>query len=166
MRPEGPLYLVPFGACLVPQSLARVLVHLIFSTKNREPVVTPALRTELFPYLSAVLNHDGCPSLRVGGVADHVHLLFGLSRTRCIADVVENVKTSSSKWIKTRDPTLGHFHWQAGYGVFSVSQSNTAEVVKYISNQEEHHRTTTFQEEFRAFLHRHGMEFDERYLWD
>jgi putative transposase len=161
-RPEGPLYAVP----LMPQSLSRVLVHLIFSTKNRDPVLTPAIRTELFPYLAAVLTNDGCPSLRVGGVADHVHLLFGLSRTRTIAQVVENVKTSSSKWLKLRGPTLAHFHWQAGYGAFSVSSSNADDVIAYIARQDEHHQTRSFQDEFRAFLQRHEVEFDERYVWD
>ena len=143
-----------------------MLVHLIFSTKNREPVLTPAVRAELFPYLAVVLANDGCPSLRVGGVADHVHLLFGLSRTRSLAEVVENVKTSSSKWVKGRDPTLAHFHWQAGYGTFSVGPSDADDVVEYIVRQDEHHRTTTFQEEFRAFLGRHEVAFDERYEWD
>jgi REP element-mobilizing transposase RayT len=150
----------------MPQSLSRVLVHLIFSTKNRDPALAPAIHAELYPYLAAVLNNDGCPSLRVGGVADHVHLLFGLSRTRTIADVVENVKTSSSKWIKSRDRTLAHFHWQAGYGAFSVSSSNTDDVVEYIRRQDEHHRTVTFQDEFRAFLRRHEVKFDEKYVWD
>ena len=150
----------------MPQSLSRVLVHLVFSTKNREPLLTPEVRAELFPYLSVVLNNDGCPSLRVGGVADHVHLLFGLSRTRTIAEVVENVKTSSSKWVKTRDPALAHFHWQAGYGAFSVSPSDSAEVVAYIEGQEEHHSGTTFQDEFRDHLRRDGVDWDERYVWD
>ncbi len=150
----------------MPQSLSRVLVHLIFSTKNREPVLSPAIRDELFPYLAVVLSNDGCPPVRVGGVADHVHLLFGLSRTRSIADVVENVKTSSSKWVKTRGPVLAHFHWQCGYGAFSVSSSNADAVAEYIARQEEHHRTRTFQDEYREFLARHEVEYDERYVWD
>ena len=150
----------------MPQSLAHVLVHLIFSTKNREPILAPGLRTELFPYLSGVLNHDGCPSLRVGGVTDHVHLLFGLSRTRAIAGVVENVKTSSSKWIKTRDPALGHFHWQAGYAAFSVSQSAVEAVRDYVRRQPEHHAEQSFQDEFRDWLRRYELEWDERYVWD
>ena len=133
----------------MPQSLARILVHLIFSTKNREPFLSLDLQAELHPYLSAVLNHDGCPALEVGGVEDHVHLLFGLSRTLTIAQVVENVKTSSSKWVKAKDTSLAHFYWQAGYGAFSVSQSNAAAVIRYIRNQAEHHRRESFQDELR-----------------
>src|SRR6476661_486139 len=136
----------------MPQSLSRILVHLIFSTKNRGPVLTPEIRAELQPYLAVVLREDDCPPLQVGGVEDHVHLLFGLSRTRTVAQVVENVKTSSSKWIKTKGPAFTEFHWQAGYGVFSVSQSNADAVIQYIQSQEEHHRKMTFQEEYRRFL--------------
>jgi putative transposase len=150
----------------MPQSLARVLVHLVFSTKNRAAVLTPEIRTELHPYLSVVLNNDGCPSLRVGGVEDHVHLFFALSRTRSIAQVVENVKTSSSKWLKTKDPALADFHWQSGYGIFSVSQSNADEVIDYILRQEEHHSKMTFQDELRRLLERYEVEYDERYVWD
>jgi len=150
----------------MPQSLARVLVHLVFSTKNRAPLLTPNIRTQLHPYLSVVLNNDGCPSFQVGGVADHVHLLFSLSRVRTIADVVENVKTSSSKWLKTKEPQLADFHWQSGYGAFSVSRSQTDEVIKYIQRQEEHHKQRTFQQEFRRFLTLNEIDFDEKYVWD
>ena len=148
------------------QSLARILVHLIFSTKNRDPVLTPEIRAELQPYLAVVLREDDCPSLQVGGVEDHVHLLFGLSRTRTVAQVVENVKTSSSKWIKTKGPAFAEFHWQAGYGVFSVSQSSVDAVIQYIQNQEEHHRKMTFQEEYRRFLKMYQVAYDEKYVWD
>src|SRR5437764_12391877 len=104
----------------MPQSLSRILVHLIFSTKDRAPALTPEIRAELHPYLAVVLREDDCPSLQVGGAEDHVHLLFGLSRTRTVAQVVEKVKTSSSKWIKTKDMAFSEFHWQSGYGAFSV----------------------------------------------
>lgn len=150
----------------MPQSLARVLVHLIFSTKNRDALLTPEIQSELHPYLTIVLNNDGCHSIRVGGVEDHVHLLFGLSRTRTIAQIVENVKTSSSKWIKTKSPSLANFHWQNGYGIFSVSQSNVDEVIEYIVRQPEHHQQMTFQQEFRKFLERYQIVYDERYVWD
>src|SRR5262245_44935554 len=150
----------------MPQSLARVLVHLVFSTKNRVPVLVPEIRVELHPYLSVVLNNDGCPSLRVGGVEDHVHLLFALSRTRTISQVVENVKTSSSKWLKTKGPAFADFHWQGGYGIFSVSQSHADEVIEYILRQEEHHRKETCQQELRRFFELEKIAYDERYLWD
>lgn len=150
----------------MPQSLSRILIHLVFSTKNRERVLTSAIQAELHPYLAGTLDNILCPSLQVGGVEDHVHLLFGLSRTRTVAEVVETLKTSSSKWIKTKDAGLSDFHWQSGYGAFSVSQSDTDAVVAYIRNQEQHHRKMTFQDEYRRLLERYQVAFDERYVWD
>jgi len=150
----------------MPQSLSRILIHLVFSTKNREPRLTPALQTELHPYLAGILDQIQCPSLQVGGVTDHVHLCFGLSRTRTIAEVVETVKTSSSKWIKTKGNALADFHWQSGYGAFSVSQSDAETVVAYIRDQARHHQKMTFQEEYRRLLERYQVAFDEQYVWD
>jgi len=150
----------------MPQSLSRVLVHVVFSTKNRTPSLSPEIRRELHPYLAAILNDHGSPSLQVGGVEDHVHLLCVLSRTLSLAQLVEAVKTGSSKWIKTKGLAWRDFHWQAGYGAFSVSQSHADRVVRYIQNQADHHRRTTFQDEFREILQRYGVAFDERYVWD
>jgi REP element-mobilizing transposase RayT len=150
----------------MPQSLSRVLIHLVFSTKNRERLLITAIQKELHPYLAVVLDNIQCPSLQVGGVEDHVHLFFGLSRTRTIADVVETVKTNSSKWIKNKGPAFVNFHWQAGYGAFSVSQSDAESVVAYIRNQEQHHQKMTFQEEYRRLLERYQIVFDEKYVWD
>src|SRR5260370_7217983 len=133
----------------MPQSLSRILVHLVFSTKNRERFLTPAVQTELPPYLAGVLKAIDCPSLQVGGVEDHVHLFFGLSRTRTIADIVETVKTSSSKWIKTKGAGFKNFHWQSGYAAFSVSQSDAETVVAYIRNQAQHHPKMTFKATYR-----------------
>ena len=138
----------------------------MFSTKNRERVLTPAIQTELHPYLAGTLNNIDCPSLQVGGIEDHVHLFFGLARTRTIAEVVEKVKTSSSKWIKTKGAEFADFHWQSGYGAFSVSQSDADAVVAYIRNQAEHHRKVTFQDEYRRLLERYQVAFDERHVWD
>jgi putative transposase len=150
----------------MPQSLSRILVHMIFSTKNRERFLSPEICAELHPYLAVVLREDGCPALQVGGVEDHVHLLFGLSRTRTVAQIVETVKTNSSKWIKTKGPAFAEFHWQAGYGAFSIGQSNVDAVIRYIQDQEEHHRKATFQEEYRRFLKRYQVPYDEKYVWD
>ncbi len=150
----------------MPQSLSSLLTHLVFSTKNREPWLTGQVAVELHPYLVGVLDNLGCPSLQVGGVADHVHLFFRLARTKSVAEVVETVKTSSSKWIKTKGTEFASFHWQAGYGAFSVSQSDSDAVVAYVRNQEEHHRKMTFQEEYRRFLERYEVGYDERYVWD
>jgi len=149
----------------VPQSLANVLIHLIFSTKDREPfLVQEDLRRRTHAYLAEVLRNLECPTLIVGGVTDHVHAFFRFSRTQSIASVLEHLKKSSSKWIKTQG--IAGFGWQRGYGAFSVSESNAAAIVAYIENQEEHHRKMTFEDEFRLILKRHRVQFDERYVWD
>ncbi|HKU73597.1 MAG TPA: transposase [Pyrinomonadaceae bacterium] len=149
------------------QSLSRLWTHLIFSTKDRFPFLRDkVLRGEMHAYLAEVLRTHDCETLIVGGVEDHAHSLFALSRTHSIASVVKEVKRTSSGWIKTTSRTLSKFHWQAGYGAFSVSQSNLTAVIRYIENQEEHHRRVTFQDEYRAFLKAYGVEFDERYVWD
>ena len=150
----------------MPQSLSSILIHLIFSTKNREPFLTPEIDSELYPYLASIFKAMKSPALIINGTSDHLHTLFSLSRVVTIADLVEEVKTESSKWIKTKGREFRSFHWQSGYGAFSVSQSNAAQVVKYIKQQKEHHRRRTFQDEFRAFLKRYQVPYDERYMWD
>lgn len=150
----------------MPQSLSSILTHLVFSTKNREPLLTGVVASEIHPYLAGVLSKIDCPPLQVGGVGDHVHLLFRLARTKTMAEVVEKVKTSSSKWIKTKGPEFSRFHWQSGYGVFSVSQSDARTVIAYIQNQPEHHKRMTFQDEYRRLLERYRVSYDERYVWD
>ena len=149
----------------MPQSLSKVLVHLIFSTKHREPLIGSEIRPRLHAYLVGILDHLKSPSLQTGGVADHVHILFSLGRTISQAALVEEVKKSSSKWMKA-EGGVPSFSWQAGYGAFSVGQSQTDAVARYIQNQEEHHRKVTFQEEFRKFLERYRVPYDERYVWD
>ena len=148
----------------MPQSLAHIAVHLVFSTKNREPLVAPEARPELFKYLGGTLNAIDCPVIEVGGVADHVHLLFVLSKNLGLSKVVEEVKKESSKWAKEK--VHPRFYWQGGYGAFSVSASNEPQVVAYIKDQEEHHHEMTFQDEVRALMRKHGKELDERYFWD
>ena len=149
------------------QSLANILTHLIFSTKNRESLLADKdLRPRANAYLAAVLKDLRCPALIVGGVADHVLILCQLAKTQSVSVVMKHLKTSSSKWLKTQGQGIRTFSWQRGYGAFSVSQSNVASVVSYIEKQEEHHRTVTFEEEFRLFLKRYRVAFDERYVWD
>ena len=150
----------------MPQSLSRVLIHLIFSTKNRIRIIAPSIQPELHRYLGGTLNHFDCPCLQVGGVEDHVHLFFGQSRTRTIAEIVEEVKTNSSKWIKTKGRDYRDFRWQSGYAALSVSQSGADRVVTYIQQQPQHHERMSFQEEYRRFLKKYRIEFDERYVWD
>ncbi len=150
----------------MPQSLAQVIVHLVFSTKNREPLLNVTIRPSLHAYLAAVTRNTGCECHRIGGVADHVHLAIGLSRTSTIAGLVEELKTSSSKWLKTQSPELAAFAWQRGYGAFSISPGNLEKLSSYIDGQDEHHRTRTFQEEYREFLVKYHVAYDERYVWD
>ncbi len=150
----------------MPQSLARLHVHLVFSTKHRERLITDDVRSALHAYLARALQNLGCTPVLINSVEDHLHLLFDLARTVAVSKVVEDVKTSSSKWIKTQGPEFAGFAWQAGYGAFAVSESNVEAVRKYIADQREHHRNELFQEEYRACLGRHGIEFDERYVWD
>ena len=150
----------------MPQSLARVLVHLIFSTKSREPFLSDDIRRELHPYMATILKGMDSSAILINSVTDHAHVLFHLSKNHALCDVIETLKKDSSKWIKTKGRAYRNFHWQSGYEAFSVSQSNVAKVVEYIENQREHHRRRTFQEEFRAFLKRYQVRYDERYVWD
>jgi putative transposase len=164
--PQRGYRFVGIGEQIMPHSLSQVLVHLVFSTKNRAPMLEPKLRANLHLYLAATLREHDCPPLQVGGVEDHVHLLFALSRTLAISKVVEIVKTKSSRWIKTQGPLLSGFYWQGGYGAFSVNASSTDSVVAYIRNQEKHHQSATFQDEYRDILADYKMTYDERYVWD
>jgi putative transposase len=150
----------------MPQSLARNLVHLVFSTKNREPIFTEAVRDPLCSYASAAFRDLDSHVIAMNAWRDHVHILFALSRNHSLAQVVMEVKRATSKWIKTQGAVFAKFHWQNGYGAFSIGQSGVDEVKAYIANQAEHHRVKTFEEEFRSFLKRYQIEFDERYVWD
>ncbi|MDB6149518.1 MAG: transposase [Chthoniobacter sp.] len=151
----------------MPQSLARVVLHIVFSTKNRIPFLQePELRARLHAYMAGVLQNLACEPILIGGAEDHVHILCNLSRTVAIAGLVEEVKKSPSKWMKGQGPAYSDFYWQSGYGAFSVSQSNVEQVRAYVATQEEHHRNVSFQDELRALCRKHGVEIDERYVWD
>ena len=151
----------------MPQSLSRLWTHLIFSTKHRFPFLRDkTIRTDMHRYLATELRQQDCETLIVNGVEDHIHALFALSRTHSIASVVKEIKRTSSGWVKEIAPRLAKFHWQLGYGAFSVSQSNLEDVISYIQNQEEHHKRVSFQDEYRAFLKAYGIAYDERYVWD
>jgi len=148
------------------QSLAKIYIHLIFSTKNREPVIGDGIRADLHSYLAGICRDLDSPALEINTEPDHAHILFALSRTKTLGDVVSQIKRGASVWLKTKIKGYAKFHWQNGYGAFSVSQSNVEDVRNYIRTQREHHKKTTFQDEFRTFLKRHEIEFDERYVWD
>ena len=151
----------------MPQSFSAVYLHLVFSTKNRIPFLqSNEIRAEMHAYLGEVSNQIGAPSLLVGGTEDHIHALCRLGRSLPFAELVKELKRVSSLWVKKSAPDLSDFSWQSGYGIFSVSPSNIDAVRAYIAAQEEHHRSLTFQEEFRLILKKHGIEWDERYVWD
>jgi len=151
----------------MPQSLSAVYGHLIFSTKERGPFFRDAAkRAELHAYLGGISKQLDCAPIMVGGVEDHVHLLGRIGRTITHAHWVKELKRVSSIWLKQQGPGYADFRWQAGYGLFSVSQSNLDQVREYIAKQEEHHRKLTFQDEFRLVLQRHHVEWDEQYIWD
>jgi REP element-mobilizing transposase RayT len=150
----------------MPQSLAKLYVHAIFSTKNREPVLADVWRDELFHVLGGGANNLACPTVIVGGFTDHVHILFQLGRTITLSDAMKAIKSSSSAWVNQTRGLRRPFQWQSGYAAFSVSQSSVEAVTNYIRNQAEHHAWQSFQDELREWLRRYEVDWDERYLWD
>ena len=148
------------------QSLANNLIHLVYSTKHRQPWLPEPVRESLFAYQGGIFSEWDSPALTINGVEDHVHALFLLSKNHALKKVVEEVKKGSSKWLKAVGTQNLDFQWQNGYAAFSVSESNVPNVRRYIDCQQEHHRRMTYQEELRTLLQRHGVEFDERYIWD
>jgi putative transposase len=150
----------------MPQSLALVIVHVIFSTKDRQPILGPDVRPAAHAYLAEVARNLDCECYEVGGVNDHVHLAIRLSRTVTIADLIKELKTASSAWIKKRSPELRRFAWQRGYGCFSVGPADVNALREYIRDQERHHEKRSFQDEFRMFLKKYGVKYDEAYVWD
>ena len=150
----------------MPQSLSQVIIHIVFSTKDRQPWLDPVIRPRMHAYLATVCRDCKCEAYRVGGVADHVHIATKLGRTISQADLLEKIKKTSSAWIKTQGKQFQSFFWQSGYGSFSIGQSQLDDLIRYVNNQETHHRTKTFQEEYRELLLKYNVEFDERYVWD
>ncbi len=148
------------------QSLSNVLIHIVFSTKNRNNSIHPSIEKELHCYLMTICSSLKCNALDVGGDQDHVHIICRLARTTTISKLVEKVKSSSSKWIKTKGDSFSTFFWQNGYGAFSTDVSNLSALKKYITNQKKHHLHTNFKDEFRNFLNRYQIGYDERYVWD
>lgn len=148
------------------QSLSSILIHLIFSTKNREPLISEAIENELHPYLASIFRRLKSPSLAIGSADDHIHCLFSLSRVIKISELVEELKADSSKWIKTKGSEFRSFYWQRGYGAFSIGQSQVPDLKRYIARQRTHHQRVTFQDEYRKFLKSYCIDYDERYVWD
>jgi REP element-mobilizing transposase RayT len=148
------------------QSLVKNYVHLVFSTKHRESLIYPPIEAELHAYLGGICNKLNCPVLKVGGYINHIHILCMLSKKIALMKLMEELKSHSSKWIKTKGAGYENFYWQDGYGAFSVNSSEFDRVVAYIENQHEHHRKKTFQEEYRAILKKYDVEYQEKYVWD
>jgi len=150
----------------MPQSLVKNYVHLTFSTKNRVDLIDENIQEELFNYMGGICNKLECHPLIVGGYKNHVHILCILSRKIALMKLIEELKSHSSKWVKNKWPGYDDFYWQNGYGGFSVNPEQTDVVKNYIANQKAHHQKKTFRQEFKAFLLKYNVEFDERYLWD
>lgn len=150
----------------MPQSLTQIYVHLIFSTKYRQPLIDEGIQPELFAYMSGICKSLECTPIQVGGYYDHAHILCLLSKKLTLMKLLEEVKGHSSKWIKTKNDQYNNFYWQDGYGAFSVNPTQIGTVTRYIEHQAEHHQNQDFQSEFRAFLFKYKVKFDERYVWD
>jgi putative transposase len=146
----------------MPQSLAQIYLHLVFSTKNRQPFLKDRdFRSRLQAYLVGICKNLHCPSLQIGGVEDHVHILCRFGKGIEVQNLLRDLKRDSSLWVKTQMPSLDEFHWQAGYGAFSVSPAHVEALIRYIANQEEHHRKVSYQHEFRRICKKYGVELDE-----
>lgn len=150
----------------MPQSLSKQYLHLVFSTKGRTDTLPKSNLSEVYAYVAGILNETGCPTIAVGGTSNHLHLLFVLSRTTALSDVVRTVKSNSAKWLNARGGLLHHFAWQDGYAAFSISQSHVKAVRQYIFTQEEHHKRVKFQDEYRRLCRLYDAGLDERYAWD
>ena len=146
------------------QTASNLVVHMIFSTKARQSLLTPEIRDDVFAYLGGVIREMRGTALIVGGTSDHAHMLFRIRPVQAVAEIARVVKANSSRWLRKKGNE--HFYWQNGYGAFSVSESNVPAVVRYIATQEEHHKKLTFQQEFIAFLKKNKVAYDERYIWE
>ncbi len=148
------------------QSLAKIYLHIIFSTKNRQAIIKPEIRMELCKYMAGILKNMDCTAIKISGMSDHIHILNTMSRTISVSKMLGELKKDSSKWLKTKGNEFKKFHWQNGYGVFSVSSLEINSVNMYIENQQKHHKKKSFMEEYREFLKKYHIEYDERYVWD
>lgn len=147
------------------QTLAKVLLHVVFSTKERRPFISPEIESALFAYIGGICRNHDALLLAAGGVADHVHLLLSFGRETSIANLVMHIKKDSSRWIKTQGPRFAEFAWQEGYGVFSIGESQREDLLTYIAGQHEHHARRSFQDEYLAFLAKYGLKHDPAHVW-
>jgi len=150
----------------VAQSLSKVYLHIIFSTKDRRKFIESRIEMELYKYIAGILKNMKCTTIKIGGMSDHIHILNTLPRTITQSEMIGILKKDSSKWIKTKGNNYTNFHWQNGFGVFSVSESKVNIVKSYIEDQQKHHKMKSFKEEYREFLKEYNMKYEERYVWD
>jgi len=150
----------------MPQSLVRNLIHVCFSTKNRVDLIMPEIEDDLFGYMHGIVENNKSKLILANGTTNHVHLLISLSKVLSISELIGDIKRDSSSWIKKQDKSLHNFYWQEGYGAFSVGQTEDELVIKYIADQKEHHKTKDYKTEFRGFLKKYKIDYDERYVWD
>lgn len=150
----------------MPQSLTQLYLHIVFSTKNRQPSIKDSLSKELYGYIGGILNNIDCLPIKIGGYQDHIHILCRISKKITVVKLIETIKTSSSKWVKTKGDEYMNFYWQDGYGAFTVSPFDVERVKMYIENQNENHQKKTFKEEYLKFLIDNHIDFNEKYLWD
>lgn len=146
-------------------TLTNLVYHIVFSTKGRVPMITPAIRSELHRYMGGIIKGEGGILLKIGGTVDHVHLVVKLSPVHALSDIMRKLKGNSSKWVNEHQQLTGKFGWQGGYGAFTVSESQIAAVIRYVDDQENHHRKMSFKDELLRILKRHHVDYDERYLW-
>ena len=146
-------------------TLSNLLYHVVFSTKNREPLLIPAVRDDLYRYIAGIIKKEKGVLIQIGGMPDHLHLVVKLNPAHSLSDIMKNIKAGSSKWINEQKMLMGRFGWQEGYGAFTISESQLPGVIRYVKEQENHHRTLSFKDEFIMFLKRHRIEYDERYIW-
>jgi len=150
----------------MPQSLFKILVHIVFSTKNRVDLIAPEIENDLFGYIHGIVENNGSKLIIANGTANHVHLPVSLGKKTDIPELIGDIKRDSSSWIKTKDKEFANFYWQKGYGAFSIGQSQIETVANYIENQKDHHKKQAFQDEYRALLEKYEIDYDERYVWD
>lgn len=148
------------------QSLVKNYIHIIFSTKHRAPLIKPNIEEKLHAYLGGICKNLDCPVIKVGGYMDHIHMLCMLSKKVALVKLMEELKSHSSKWIKSQGEEFKNFYWQNGYGAFSVNPDEIDKLTNYITNQNDHHRRISFQEEYRSFLYKYKIDYDEKYVWD
>ena len=148
------------------QSLSNILLHIVFSTKNREPFIDESIERDLFKYVAKVARTLHCPTHGIGASDDHIHIACSLARTVPVSKLIQEIKQDSSHWMKQHGVAYVDFAWQNGYGAFSIGQSQLSDLERYIAGQRDHHRRESFQDEFRCLLNRYEVDFDERYLWD